>query len=113
MIKHKGFPSRMAGTDFQFTVRHQKKKPPVIVSRQRRADSPAIYRKADLVFLKCLIDYFGEMPFERGNLDSGRLGWLFGREIVSAGEELRPNDYEAKFRINFDLVKLNYPELFD
>ena len=53
------------------------------------------------------------MPFERGNLDSGRLGWLFGREIVSAGEELRPNDYGAKFRINFDLVKLNYPELFD
>ena len=51
--------------------------------------------------------------FERGNLDSGRLGWLFGREIVPAGDELRLNDYGAKFRINFDLVKLNYPELFE
>ena len=111
MIKHKGFPSRMPATDFQFTVRHQKKIPPAIISRQRKRDAPTIFERVDTMFLKCLIDHFGEMPFARGNLDSGRLGWLFGREIVAADGKFSPIDYEAKLKINFDSVRLNSPEL--
>ncbi len=111
MIKHKGFPSRMPGTDFQFTVRHKKKKPPAIILRKRRIDSPGIYYRVDSMFLKCLIDYFGESLFVRGNLDSGRLGWLFGREIVPVDDQFDPIDYHAKLKINFDSVKINYPEL--
>ena len=38
MIKHKGFPSRMPGTDFQFTVRHFKNKVPPIIERKRKFD---------------------------------------------------------------------------
>ena len=111
MIKHKGFPSRMPGTDFQFTVRHRKKNPPAIISRKRRFDAPVIYRRVDSMFLKCLITYFGKNPFVRGNLDSGRLGWLWEREIVRGEDEFSPSDYDAKLKINFESVKENYPEL--
>tara|TARA_B100000029_G_scaffold464552_1_gene498577 strand:+ start:28 stop:366 length:339 start_codon:yes stop_codon:yes gene_type:complete len=111
MFKHKGFPSRMPGTDFQFTVRHEKKMAPAIISRKRKPDAPVIYGRVDSFFLRCLIDYFGESTFVRGNLDSGRLGWLLGREIIPADDEFSPVDYGAKLKINFDVVKLNYPEL--
>ena len=39
MIKHKGFPSRMPGKDFQFTVRHMKKKASTIIKRKRKTDA--------------------------------------------------------------------------
>ena len=111
MIKHRGFPSRMPGTDFQFTVRHKKKNPPAIISRKRKNDAQAIYVKVDAMFLKCLIERFGGNQFVRGNLDSGRLGWLLGREIIPADDDFSPIDYDAKLKINYDTVKINYPEL--
>ena len=49
MIKHKGFPSRMPGTDFQFTVRHFKNKVPPIIERKRKFDALPIHVKADTV----------------------------------------------------------------
>ena len=111
MIKHKGFPSRMPGTDFQFTVRHMKKKASTIIKRKRKNDALPIHIKADTIFLKCLIDYFGNRPFVRGNLDTARLSWLFGSEIVPADENFSPDDYNAMLKIDFDAVKANYPEL--
>tara|TARA_A100001011_G_C14174825_1_gene784159 strand:- start:463 stop:801 length:339 start_codon:yes stop_codon:yes gene_type:complete len=111
MIKHKGFPSRMSGTDFQFTVRHMKKKVPSIIKRKRKPDALPIHVKVDTIFLKCLIDYFGVKPFVRGNLDTARLSWLFGNEIIPADDDFSPVDYDAKLKINYDVVKLNYPEL--
>ena len=27
------------------------------------------------------MEHFWDQPFERGNLDAGRLSWLFGREL--------------------------------
>ena len=111
MFKHKGFPSRMPGTDFQFTVRHEKKSPPAIISRKRKPDAPTIYWRVDSFFLRCLIDHFGDSIFVRGNLDSGRLGWLFGRELVAVDDKFNPVDYGAKLKINFDVVKSSYPEL--
>ena len=56
MIKHKGFPSRMPGTDFQFTVRHMKKDVSPIIKRKRKLDALSIHVKVDATFLKCLID---------------------------------------------------------
>jgi hypothetical protein len=39
MLKHKGFPSRLRGTDFQFTIRHDNKKGATkLVVRERFAD---------------------------------------------------------------------------
>ena len=111
MIKHKGFPSRMPGTDFQFTVRHMKKDVSPIIKRKRKLDALSIHVKVDVTFLKCLIDYFGDKPFVRGNLDTARLSWLFGNEIVPADENFSPVDYNAMLKIDFDAVKSNYPEL--
>jgi hypothetical protein len=53
-----------------------------IIRRERYADRRPPDRRADEAFLRALIEYFGEEPFERGNLDGGRLSWLFEREVV-------------------------------
>ena len=111
MIKHKGFPSRMRGTDYQFTVRHMKKKTPSIIKRKRKKDALPIHVKVDTIFLSCLIDYFGDKPFIRGNLDTARISWLFGSEIVPADDDFSPVDYNAKLKIDFNAVKINYPDL--
>ena len=42
------------------------------------------------VFLGALIAHFGDQPFERGNLDAGRLSWLFGREVRASRRSFRP-----------------------
>ena len=86
MLKHRGFPGRMPGTDFQFTLRRENKKGATpLVARERYADRRPADRRADAGFLQALWEHFGEEPFERGNLDAGRLSWLFGREVVPAG----------------------------
>ena len=73
MEKHRGFPGRLAGTDFQFTIRRASKKGPSrIIRRERYADRRPSDRRADEAFLHALIQHFGNAPFERGNLDSGR-----------------------------------------
>ena len=46
-------------------------------------------------FVSALWMYFGEEPFQRGNLDAGRLSWLFGREVVPAEEPFNPASYES------------------
>ena len=111
MIKHKGFPSRMPGTDFQFTVRHMKKKASTIIKRKRKNDALPIHIKVDTTFLKCLIDYFGKRPFVRGNLDTARLSWLFGSEVVPADENLSQDDNNHMLKKDFDPVKQNKQEL--
>jgi hypothetical protein len=81
MLKHRGFPGRMPGTDFQFTIRRANVKEGAtkLIKRERFRDRKTVDRKADEAFMAALWQYFGEEPFERGNLDAGRLSWLFGR----------------------------------
>lgn len=111
MIKHRGFPSRMPSSDFQFTIRRENKAGATeLKARERYRDRRAPDRMADAVFLYALIQYFGEEPFERGNLDAGRLSWLLGREVIAL-EPFDPSDYAALLRINFDLVEKNFPDL--
>ena len=38
---------------------------------------------------------FGAEPFVRGNLDAGRLSWLFGREVVAGEDPFDPLSYDA------------------
>ena len=56
---------------------------------------------------------FGEEPFERGNLDAGRLNWLFGREVIPAEEPFDPASYDALLRIDVDVARASFPEVFD
>ncbi|MEX5727276.1 hypothetical protein Ga0609869_000629 [Rhodovulum iodosum] len=114
MLKHRGFPSRLPGTDFQFTIRRGNKKGATpLVARERYADRRPADRRADAGFLLALWDHFGEAPFERGNLDAGRLSWFFGREVVPAEEPFDPESYEALLRIDLDCARSSFPDLFD
>ena len=110
MLKHKGFPSRLAGTDYQFTIRRPGKSGATpLRERQRFADRKPADRRADAGFLSALWQYFGEAPFERGNLDAGRLSWLLGREVIPAEEPFDPADYAAKLRIDRAVSQANFP----
>jgi len=112
MLKHRGFPSRLAGTDYQFTIRRDNKKGATpIVRRERYADRKPADRRADAGFMEALIQHFGDAPFERGNLDAGRLSWLFGREVVPAEDPFDPESYDALLRLDLEAARLSFPDL--
>ena len=114
MLKHRGFPGRLPGTDFQFTIRRGNAKGATpIVARERFADRRPADRDADAGFMACLWDYFGSEPFERGNLDAGRLSWLFGREVIPAEDPFDPASYEALLKIDESRARASFPDAFD
>ena len=114
MLKHKGFPSRFPGTDFQFTIRRANPNGPTkLVRRERYADRRPADRNADAAFLACLWDYFGSETFQRGNLDAGRLSWLLGREVIPAEDPFDPESYEALLVIDEDRARASFPDAFD
>lgn len=114
MIKHRGFPGRLAGTDFQFTIRRPSKKGATpLKARERYKDRRKPDREADEGFLGALIEHFGDQPFERGNLDAGRLNWLLGREVVAAEEPFDPASYEALLRVDYSVAQVSFPNLFE
>jgi len=114
MHKHRGFPSRLPGTDHQFTIRQiNKKGPPKIIARERYRDRDPKDLTADLNFLACLVKHFGDEPFERGNLDAGRLSWLFGREVIAAQDPFNPASYDALLKVNRKIAERTFPDAFD
>ncbi|SIN80752.1 hypothetical protein [Vannielia litorea] len=114
MIKHRGFPGRLPGTDYQFTIRRAAKGGATpIKARARYADRKAVDRRADSAFMAALWAQFGDEPFERGNLDAGRLSWLFGREVVAAEDPFDPASYDALLRIDEARARASFPEVFD
>ncbi len=113
MIKYRGFPSRLPSSDFHFTIRRASKSGPTkLMKRERYADRRHADRRADEGFMRALWEYFGEEPFERGNLDAGRLSWLFGREVEAANDSFDPEDYEALLKINVGRAMVSFPEVF-
>jgi hypothetical protein len=113
MLKHRGFPGRLPGSDFQFTIRRANPEGATPVTRRERyRDRRAPDRLADEAFLKALVDQFGDAPFERGNLDAGRLSWLFGREVVAVDDPFDPTDYGARLRVDLDRARAGFPSLF-
>jgi hypothetical protein len=113
MLKHRGFPGRLPGTDFQFVIRRANDKGATrIIRRERFRDRAHADRMADQGFIAALWEAFGEEPFERGNLDAGRLSWLFGREVVAAEDPFDPESYEALLRIDLRRARASFPEVF-
>ncbi|GFE65683.1 hypothetical protein KIN_27570 [Litoreibacter roseus] len=113
MLKHKGFPSRLPGTDFQFTLRRENKSGATpLIARERFADRKPADRRADEGFVWALWDYFGEEPFVRGNLDAGRLSWLLNREVVPAEESFDPGSYDALLRLDVTRARASFPDAF-
>lgn len=115
MEKHRGFPSRLPGTDLQFTIRHENRKKGAtpLAARERFRDRKAMDRSADAAFMRALWEHFGEEPFVRGNLDAGRLSWLLGREVVPAEDPFDPASYDALLRIDVDRARASFPEAFE
>nr|WP_299841516.1 hypothetical protein [uncultured Jannaschia sp.] len=114
MLKHRGFPGRLPGTDFQFVVRRANPKGATpLTHRERYRDRKAIDRAADRAFLAALIEHFDGEPFQRGNLDAGRLSWLFGREVVAVDDSFDPADYDAWLRVDMHRAAAAFPELFE
>ncbi len=114
MLKHRGFPGRLPGSDFQFVIRRASSAGATpIKPRERYADRRPLDRAADAAFLAALWEHFGDEPFERGNLDAGRLGWLFGREVVAAEDPFDPASYDALLRIDLERARATFPEVFE
>jgi hypothetical protein len=113
MEKHRGFPGRLPGTDYQFIIRRGLKAGATkITARERYADRRPPDRRADEGFLAALWAQFGEDPFVRGNLDAGRLSWLFGREVIAAEDPFDSADYDALLRIDVRLARQSFPDVF-
>ena len=114
MHKHRGFPGRLPGTDYQFTLRRGTKDGVAtkLVARERFADRKPADRRADAGFMLALWTQFGEEPFVRGNLDAGRLSWLWGREVVAADDPFDPQDYDALMKIDVERAQITFPEVF-
>lgn len=114
MLKHRGFPSRMAGTDFQFTIRRENRKegPTPLTRRERYRDRKPADKRADAAFVAAIWAVFGEEAFERGNLDAGRLSWVFGREVVPASDPFDPASYAALLRLDLRRAMASFPEVF-
>ncbi|MFW8636907.1 hypothetical protein [Cribrihabitans pelagius] len=113
MLKHRGFPGRMPGSDYQFTIRRPNPKGVTPLTRRERfRDRKPVDRRADALFMQALWEQFGPEPFERGNLDAGRLSWLFGREVLPAEDPFDPESYEALLVIDESAARAAFPEAF-
>jgi len=114
MLKHRGFPGRLPGTDFQFTIRRANPGGATpIVRRERYRDRRPADRRADIGFVRALWECFGDEPFARGNLDAGRLGWLIGREVRPVDDPFDPADYDARLRLDVPVARAAFPEAFE
>ncbi|MDJ0821896.1 MAG: hypothetical protein QNJ09_08830 [Paracoccaceae bacterium] len=114
MLKHRGFPGRLPGTDFQFVIRRPNPKGVTpIIRRERFRDRRPADRRADTGFMAALWAHFGTGPFERGNLDAGRLSWLFGREVLPYDDPFDPESYEALLIIDETAARAAFPEVFE
>ena len=114
MLKHRGFPGRLPSTDYPVVIRRANMKggPTKIVRRERYKDRKSQDSKADAGFLAALWAHFGEEPFERGNLDAGRLSWLFGREVVPAEDPFDPASYDALLKVDLARAQAAFPQVF-
>jgi hypothetical protein len=114
MPKHKGFPGRFPGSDYQFTLRRANPKGVTpIKALERFKDRKPVDKRVDTAFITAIWEMFGDQPFERGNLDAGRLSWFWGREIVPADpDDFDPASYEALIQVNVKIAQVTFPDLF-
>lgn len=114
LLKHRGFPSGLPGHGHHFTIRRPNEKGATPLKALTRLARPnSLEAKVDAAFLHALWHHFGTEPFERGNLDAGRLNLLFGREVVPAESPFDPTSYTALLQIDEKVGRKSFPEAFD
>ena len=79
--------------------------------RERMHGGPPIARRCG--FMMALWFQFGDEPFERGNLDAGRLSWMFGCEVIAAEDPFDSASYEALLKIDERRARASFPEAFE
>lgn len=84
-----------------------------MAARKRHPDRRPADRRADEGFMAALWEHFGAEPFERGNLDAGRLNWLLDREVVPAEDPFDPASYDALLRIDENVARVSFPKAFE
>ena len=113
MLKHRGFPSRLPGTDLQFTIRRPNPRGVTpLKARARFNKRRPLDRQADTAFVSALIEHFRDQPFKRGNLDAGRLSWLFEREVKPYGVSFDPKSYSAFLILDLKLTQSTFTDAF-
>ncbi|CAN7436827.1 hypothetical protein LJR030_004513 [Rhizobium sp. LjRoot30] len=113
MTRHRGFPTGFTGMKWQFTIRRANPKVTKLAAWPRNNDRDKNETLGDAAFLHALWHYFGAEPFERGNLDAGRLSRLFDREVVPAEKPFNPSSYQAMLQINERVGRKNFPQAFE
>lgn len=114
MTKHKGIPSGLPGTGYQFTLRRANPKGATkLFAKKRHYNRSKQDMLADAAFLHALWHKFGDEPFERGNLDAGRIAWLWERELVPAEDLFDPASYEAMMQIDGATARTSFPQAFE
>ena len=114
MTKHKNIPSGLPGTGYQFTLRRANPKGATkLFAKKRYGDRSKQDQLADVAFLHSLWHKFGREPFERGNLDAGRIAWLWLREIIPAEDPFDLQSYEAMIKIDEHTARTSFPEAFN
>ena len=56
------------------------------------------------------MEHFWDQPFERGNLDAGRISWLFEREVKPYDDLFDPESYEALLILDLPLIQSTFSE---
>lgn len=83
-----------------------------IITEKERVEITSEVRRRHVKFLQILVDNFGEDPFRRWDLDSGRLGYLINREVKYAGlgnpNPTSPNQF---LKLDFDEIRASFPEV--
>mgnify|MGYP007007536996 CR=1 FL=1 len=113
MLKHRGFPLGLPGTQWQYTLRRANAKVTKLYAMPRHRTLDQTVALADAGFLQALWHHFGTEPFERGNLDGERLSRLFGREVIAAERGFDPASYSAKLKLNEAAARKNFPQAFE
>jgi hypothetical protein len=113
MPKHRGFPAGLLGTHWQYTLRRANPKVTKLTAMPRHRTMDQTVALADAGFLQALWQFFGQEPFERGNLDGERLSRLFGREVIAAERGFDPQSYTAMLKINEPAARKNFPQAFE
>ena len=56
------------------------------------------------------MEHFWDQPFQRGNLDAGRISWLFEREVKPYEDPFDPESYEALLILDLPLIQYTFSE---
>ena len=56
------------------------------------------------------MEHFWDQPFQRGNLDAGRISWLFEREVKPYEDPFDPESYEALLILDLPLIQSTFSE---